>query len=164
MRKAIFSAAVSLAVLAVLSSLPSQSFAATVVTVSLWDKGAGMDMPTGLGIGMADDMSAATMGVKLSTDTATAGAVTFNVTNDSTDLIHEMVVVPIPEMGADIPYLADEDKIDEDAAGHLGEVSELDPGQSGSLTIDLEPGDYALICNIAGHYMAGMWAIFHVTP
>jgi uncharacterized cupredoxin-like copper-binding protein len=164
MWKSILAAAMSLAAIAVLSVAPSPGFAAEVVTVSLWDKGSEMEMPTGLGIGMSDDMSMATMGVKLSTDTATAGPVTFNVTNDSQDLIHEMVVVPLPAMGADIPYLADEDKIDEDAAGHLGEVSELDPGQSGSLTIDLKPGDYGLICNIAGHYMSGMWAVFHVTP
>ena len=39
----------------------------------------------------------------------------------------------------------------------LGEVSELDPGKSGTLTLKLDPGTYMLFCNIPGHYMAGMW-------
>jgi uncharacterized cupredoxin-like copper-binding protein len=47
--------------------------------------------------------------------------------------------------------------VDEDAAGHLGEVSELDPGASGTLTIDLKPGKYVLFCNLPAHFMNGMW-------
>ena len=50
----------------------------------------------------------------------------------------------------------------EDAAGHLGEVSELDPGKSGSLSMKLDPGTYMLLCNVAGHYMAGMWTTITV--
>lgn len=53
-------------------------------------------------------------------------------------------------------------KIDEGAAGHRGEVSELDPGKGGSLTLSMKPGRYLLVCNISGHYKAGMWAEFTV--
>ena len=45
----------------------------------------------------------------------------------------------------------------------MGEVSELDPGKSGSLTVTLNPGKYLLICNDPGHYVSGMWAEFDVT-
>jgi len=45
----------------------------------------------------------------------------------------------------------------------LGEVSELDPGASGELGIDLAKGSYILYCNVPGHYMAGMWTILTVT-
>ncbi len=53
-------------------------------------------------------------------------------------------------------------KVDEDAAGHLGEVAELEPGASGSLTLTMKPGTYILYCNIPGHYAAGMWTLFTV--
>jgi uncharacterized cupredoxin-like copper-binding protein len=53
--------------------------------------------------------------------------------------------------------------VDEDKAGDKGEVSELNPGQSGSLTVTLAPGKYVLVCNVPGHYGAGMWAEFDVT-
>lgn len=62
-----------------------------------------------------------------------------------------------------MPYIADENKIDEDAAGHLGEVAELEPGKSGSLGLDMKPGQYLLYCNIPGHYVGGMWTVLTVT-
>ena len=36
--------------------------------------------------------------------------------------------------------------------------SDLAAGATKTLTLNLKPGHYALICNIAGHYMAGMYA------
>ena len=36
-----------------------------------------------------------------------------------------------------LPFVAADNRVDEDAAGHLGEVSELDPGKSGALTLTL---------------------------
>jgi uncharacterized cupredoxin-like copper-binding protein len=62
-----------------------------------------------------------------------------------------------------MPYSTDLQKVDEDAAGHLGEVAELDLGQSGALTVTLKPGTYILYCNISGHYAAGMWTLLTVT-
>ena len=87
---------------------------------------------------------------------APAGKVTFEVTNASKDIVHEMIVSPVPAGGKMLPYLADEKNVDEDAAGHLGEVSELDPGKAGTLTLDLKPGKYVLFCNIPSHFMNGM--------
>ncbi|WP_245455931.1 sulfocyanin-like copper-binding protein [Mesorhizobium sp. M7A.F.Ca.US.008.03.1.1] len=43
-------------------------------------------------------------------------------------------------------------------------MSELDPDKSGTLTVDLKAGKYLLICNVPGHYGAGMWAEFTVEP
>lgn len=159
-----FLAAASLAAAILLSMAPTQSNAAATVNVSLWDKGADMEMPTGLGMGMSGDMSMTTMGVKATPDAVTAGEVTFNVTNDSKDTIHEMLVIPIADETTQLPFLADEKRVDEEAAHDLGEVAELEPGASGSLTLNLKAGKYALVCNIAGHYMAGMWTIITVTP
>jgi len=44
-----------------------------------------------------------------------------------------------------------------------GEVPELDPGKSGTLSVSLQPGTYLLLCNQPGHYEAGMWTVFTVT-
>ena len=61
-----------------------------------------------------------------------------------------------------LPFVANENRVDEEATHDLGEVSELDPGKSGSLTVDLKPGLYVLFCNVPGHFMAGMWTTLKV--
>jgi Sulfocyanin (SoxE) domain len=38
----------------------------------------------------------------------------------------------------------------------------LPVGESKTLELNLEPGKYALVCNISGHYAAGMYADFTV--
>jgi len=165
MLKSIKSLSCSLAAAFMLVLAPAASQAATTIQVSLWDKGADVEMPTGLGYAMPGaDMSKATMGIKLSQDSAPHGVVGFKVKNDSKDTIHEMIVVKLAKPGTELPYIESEQRVDEDKAGDKGEVSELEPGQSGSLTLNLEPGDYLLYCNVAGHYVAGMWTEFTVTP
>jgi uncharacterized cupredoxin-like copper-binding protein len=158
-------AAFSLAAVLVLALAPAVSQASTTVQISLWDQGADVEMPTGLMYGMPGaDLSKAPMGIKPSLNSAPAGEVTFKVTNDSKDTIHEMIVVDVKEPGKPLPYNAGDQRVDEEAAGDHGEVSELDPGKSGTLTVSLKPGSYLLICNIPGHYEAGMWTEFTVTP
>lgn len=140
------------------------AIAATVVDVSLWDKGSGTVMGTDMAYATPGlDMSKATMGIKASPAVAKAGLVTFHVTNSSTDTIHEMIVMYMADPTQPLPYVTAEQKVDEDKAGDKGEVSELDPGASGTLTVVLKPGKYLLICNIPGHFAAGMWTEFEVT-
>ena len=75
-------------------------------------------MPTGLMYGMPGaDLSKATMGIKPSLSSAPAGEVTFKVTNDSKDTIHEMIVVDVKEPGKPLPYSAADQRVDEEAAG-----------------------------------------------
>jgi len=138
------------------------SAAGTTVNVSLWDKGADMVMSKGMGLGMGGDMSKATMGIAVTPDKVKAGEVAFLVTNASKDTIHEMVVAPIKDANTPLPYIDAEERVDEDAAKDIGEVSELDPGGRGSLTYFMKPGLYLLYCNIPGHYTAGMWTLFTV--
>lgn len=146
------------------------AFAAdSTVHISLWDKGPDSAMMNGTmmwGMGKTmsgGDMAMAKMGVKIDLSTVAAGRVTFEVVNDSKDIIHEMIVSPITSTDVDLPYLADENRVDEEKAGHLGEVAELDPGKSGALTVDLTPGLYLLYCNIPGHFVGGMWTVLTVT-
>lgn len=160
----------ALATTVVLALSAGQVFAkGTVVKVSLWDKGAmSMNMlGKGQGMGMmmgnhGTNMPMGPMGITVSSSTVKAGKVTFAVTNTSKEMVHEMVLSPVKDEKTELPYDSAAQKVDEDAAGHLGEVAELDPGKRGALTIDLKPGKYILYCNIAGHYALGMWTLVTV--
>lgn len=149
----------------VLPMLGAAGAQAATVDITLWDKGADAEMATDMGYSSGQvNHGKLSMGLKLSHDRVPAGEVTFNVTNSSKETIHEMLVLPIAAPGQAPPYVGGESRIDEEAAGHLGEVAELDSGKSGALTLDLKPGAYLLVCNIPGHYMAGMWQVLTVTP
>jgi uncharacterized cupredoxin-like copper-binding protein len=148
-------------VMAVATAGPSHA-TGSVVNVALWDKGVDVPMATNLGLAMGGDMSKATMGISATPDTIKPGMVTFEVLNSSKDQIHEMIVAPLADVTKPLPYLADENRVDEDEAHDLGEVAELDPGKSGALRIEIKPGTYILYCNVPGHYMAGMWTLFTV--
>jgi uncharacterized cupredoxin-like copper-binding protein len=152
---------VAILVMAVAAAGPSQA-AGSVVNLALWDKGADMTQATNLGLGMGGDMSKATMGISATPDTVKPGEVTFEVLNASKDTIHEMIVAKVKDIKKPLPYIANEERVDEDKEGDLGEVSELDPGKSGALRLELKPGTYILYCNVPGHYAAGMWTIFTV--
>jgi uncharacterized cupredoxin-like copper-binding protein len=137
--------------------------APAVVTVTLDNKSITTDLPNNLGMAMPGaDMSKAVMSITASPTTVPAGEVTFVATNKSTDFTHEMILIKVTDPHKQLPYVGGDSKVDEDAAGHLGEVSELDPGKSGTLSMKLDPGTYMLLCNVPGHYMAGMWTAITV--
>lgn len=46
----------------------------------------------------------------------------------------------------------------------LGEAEDLEPNASKAFEVMLGPGSYLLICNVPGHYAAGMVAPFPVAP
>jgi uncharacterized cupredoxin-like copper-binding protein len=48
--------------------------------------------------------------------------------------------------------------------GKVGEIKSLPAGKSGAVTLDLQPGKYVFICNVAGHYQLGMHTGFTVDP
>ncbi|QKC83936.1 plastocyanin/azurin family copper-binding protein [Mesorhizobium sp. NZP2077] len=143
----------------VLLAVSAPAFATSIVHVKLWDKEGVASPNSKMGMGMPANMSMATMRIKLDQTVVSAGKISFEVQNSSKDTVHEMIVVPVSDpKKTTLPYVPNENRVNEDAAGHLGEVSELDPGKTGSLTLDLKPGNYAVFCNIPGHFMNGMWA------
>jgi len=85
-----------------------------------------------------------------------AGRATPEVVNRSKDLVHEVVVVPAPPAGKQLPYDIRSNTIVETRVHSLGEISELKPGARGRLILSLKPGAYLLLCNQPGHYKAGM--------
>ncbi len=137
--------------------------AASEVRIEIWDKGnSSMDKLNSEPMRGYDEANLPnpTMGLKVSTQTIKAGPVTFVAVNESKDLVHEMIISPLPNHP--LPYTAEEMKVDEDKAVHLGEVSELPVGQKGELKIDLKPGKYIVYCNMPGHYALGMWSQINV--
>jgi len=46
--------------------------------------------------------------------------------------------------------------------GKVGEIKSIAAGKSAAVTVDLTPGKYVFICNIAGHYQIGMHTGFTV--
>ena len=46
--------------------------------------------------------------------------------------------------------------------GKVGEIKSIGAGKSAAVTVDLTPGKYVFICNVAGHYQLGMHTGFTV--
>jgi uncharacterized cupredoxin-like copper-binding protein len=163
-----------LVITVVSATLPFLAFtsganAGTVVNVSLWDKGStSMDMAdTMMPMGMATPgakMDMATMGIKVDLLEIPAGEVTFKVVNESQDFYHSLVISPVGDPSKELPYLTDKKMVDEEVAGRTARVKELKPHDFGSVTVDMQPGTYVLYCNVAGHYVMGMWTTVIVTP
>jgi uncharacterized cupredoxin-like copper-binding protein len=108
----------------------------------------------------------------IATDPATvdAGEVVFEATNDGPNDVHEFVVfqtdldptaLPTDENGA----------VFETGEGIelIGEIEDIPVGETQSVTLDLEAGNYVLICNIfdedeqEAHYQEGMRTTFTVS-
>ena len=95
------------------------------------------------------------------------GSVQFNVTNDGATA-HEFVIMQTDNPPNALLYDDTVQKAVEDAPGQQdvgevgGELPFILPGQSDSGTFDLAPGRYVFLCNIPGHYKAGMYTSFTV--
>jgi uncharacterized cupredoxin-like copper-binding protein len=92
-----------------------------------------------------------------------AGRVTFVATNTG-GLVHELVVLPLATGArAGERAVTSADEVDE--SGAVTEASAdcaegagdgIRPGGAGWVTVRLAPGRYELVCNLRGHYRAGM--------
>lgn len=112
------------------------------------------------------DVAMTTYKFTLDKNSAPAGEITFRVHNDAADLTHEMVILKT-DLPVDQLPLNDEGVVDEEAAGitFIDEASDIEPGASTNLTVNLEAGNYALVCNLDSnelHYTHGMYAPFTV--
>ena len=103
------------------------------------------------------------MAIRVDQATIKAGVVHFDVTNWSRGIVHEMLVVAVDNADAPLPYDDATSTVPEQQIRSLGEVSDLAPNATGTLDLDLRAGTYLLICNVPGHYAAGMQAPLTVT-
>lgn len=95
--------------------------------------------------------------VKASAHRTTHGKLAFIVKNVG-KIEHELVVLRTAKPADRLGRSA---RIQE--VVHIGEVGGLQAGHSKRLTLSLTPGHYSLVCNLPGHYMAGMHTDFTVS-
>ena len=103
------------------------------------------------------------MSIAESPATVHAGPTTFTVANASDGMAHEFLIAPLKGDVADVPMTSETGRVNEDKLTDVKELGDLEPGKSGSMTVDLKPGKYLLFCNLPGHYMAGMHTVLTVT-
>ncbi len=98
--------------------------------------------------------------ISVSPSSATAGEVTFTVTNSGPST-HEFLVVKSDKDPASLPV--ENDIVPEDNLDVVDEIEDIAPGTAPTLTVDLDAGSYILMCNIATHYEQGMHTGFTVS-
>ena len=105
--------------------------------------------------------------VILDSATAPAGEVTFHVTNDGPEDVHEFVIFKT-DLAPDALPTAEDGSVDEAGEGVelIDEIEDIPVGESQDVTVTLDAGSYALICNIVEsgevHYTLGMRTGFTV--
>jgi uncharacterized cupredoxin-like copper-binding protein len=113
---------------------------------------------------------ASQMRVAADRTTVSHGAVSFVATNMGT-ITHELIVLPLAAgQRVGTRPLNSEVRVNEDTS--VGEASKacgpaegegITRGAQGWVTLRLARGRYELVCNIAGHYAAGMHTVLTVT-
>jgi uncharacterized cupredoxin-like copper-binding protein len=127
-----------------MSKLPCAALAALLGACLI--PGTVADASTSLGVKLSDFKVAPVA------RSAGHGKVTFVVTNAAA-IKHEMIVIKTSKKAAQVPISGDRAS----EKGAVGEV-ELAGHKTKRLTLNLKKGHYALICNVKGHYAAGMRA------
>jgi uncharacterized cupredoxin-like copper-binding protein len=102
-------------------------------------------------------------------DSAPAGDITFVVTNDGPNDVHEFVIIKTDLDPGDLP-VDEHGAVTEAGEGMevIDEIEDLAVGDTAELTATLEAGNYVLICNIydetelEAHYAEGMRIAFTV--
>jgi Sulfocyanin (SoxE). len=159
-----------LLVLALLASNPQAAHAVTTSptpTVSPSPTASPSPAPTASPAPLQVNASQAEFSVASDPTGVPTGSVQFNVTNHGA-IAHEFVIMQTDNPPNALLYDDTTQKALEDAPGQqdVGEVGGEDPfllpGHTESGNFDLAPGRYVLLCNIPGHYKAGMYTSFTV--
>jgi uncharacterized cupredoxin-like copper-binding protein len=148
-------------------------FVATVAALSLVAAGCGDDDEGGetaaTGGGTTVDVTLQEFAVIPASSSAPAGDVTFDVTNEGPDDVHEFVVFKTDLAPDALPTVAD-GSVDEEGEGLelIDEIEDIAVGDTPTLTVSLDAGSYVFICNIydeaeqEAHYQEGMRVAFTV--
>src|SRR5207248_8046408 len=97
--------------------------------------------------------------ITVSVPSVKAGSVKIGVRNLAS-MEHSFQVIKTDLAPDKLPVDGASAKANED--GKVGELKSIPGGKSAALTVDLTPGKYVFICNIAGHYQLGMRTGFTV--
>ena len=109
------------------------------------------------------DVSMRDFKLKVSRSAVPAGKVVIRVHNRGPST-HEINVDRTDLPSGALPLKADGLTVAEDtpALHRVDSIEQLDLGDSGDLSLRLEPGHYVLYCNLEGHYLGGMHVSFDV--
>ena len=131
-----------------------------------WWQGQGTASPGMMGPGMmmSQGMMGGMMSIRIDKSTVKTGTVTFEVTNWSRSVLHEMLIVSVDSPAAPLPYDYPQARVPEDQVKVLGEIADLEPNVTKTVEVAMTPGSYLLICNLPGHYASGMVAPLNVAP
>ncbi|MCH7578655.1 MAG: hypothetical protein IIB22_00225 [Chloroflexi bacterium] len=99
--------------------------------------------------------------VSASPDSIPAGEITFAVSNEG-NIGHNLRIIKTDLPADALPLDSTGLAVDEGAVNVVAQSPELRSGETDEIITTLEAGSYVLICNIAGHYDAGMNAAFTV--
>jgi uncharacterized cupredoxin-like copper-binding protein len=92
------------------------------------------------------------MWIKSDAPSVKSGKVTFGVKNEGST-VHGLAIVKAPAVVSGGMV---------DDSTFLAAGAELEGGATETLTADLAPGSYELLCHMAGHYAAGQTMPFEV--
>ena len=115
------------------------------------------------GGGSSVDVTEKDFAIAVSPASAQPGDITFNISNEGPSK-HEFVIFET-DLAPDALPTNDDGTVDEEGHGieHIDEVEDIASGSDATLDVDLEPGSYVFICNLPGHYQAGMHTAFTVS-
>jgi uncharacterized cupredoxin-like copper-binding protein len=121
----------------------------------------GLPVPKGVQVVHVDERD---FGIHLSRITLSAGRYVFVDTNRGPSP-HELVMWKTTDPATQLP-LRSNHRVNEDSPtlkSALDSGTSLNPGETRLLTTTLDPGHYVIVCNLPGHYIAGMRVDITVT-
>ena len=150
------------------------SLPGTVVAARLSDMGQMMGGNSMMGggpmMGTGSRRFGGMLWISTNRSTIPSGTTSFRLTNYGA-MTHELLVLPLPNgEAAGARKISDDNRVDESSS--IGEASRsCGPGEGDGITPDatswvtltLAPGRYELLCNLPGHYGAGMFTELTVT-
>lgn len=110
------------------------------------------------GTGTSVGVSEQDFTIELDDDSVRSGSTTFTVDNAGPST-HEFVVFQT-DLAPDAMPVGEDGNVDEAGEGVtvVDEIEDIGAGCTAALTIDLDAANYVVLCNITGHYAAGMHA------
>jgi uncharacterized cupredoxin-like copper-binding protein len=121
----------------------------SAVAMAACDDGSGGD-------GATVDVALNDFDLTVSPDSVAAGEVTFAATNAGPST-HEFEIFSGADE-VDVTALPVEDDVaDTEGLTLVDEIEDVTPGANAELPVTLEPGTYAIVCNLPAHYAQGMY-------
>jgi uncharacterized cupredoxin-like copper-binding protein len=84
-----------------------------------------------------------------------AGEVVFEIHNDG-ELEHDFLVIKTDLAEGELPLSGEQVDVNATGVEVIDQLTAIPPEEAQVLSVDLEAGNYVLICNIVGHYELGM--------